>query len=146
MKKILVVLAMVLVVGCDEDRIVIVKDGVFNQTAMLASNGLTVHHLGLDALEVKNAKKYVETINFLNAATVVLDLGRTDLARGTPIDQFNADFDELVQGLPVVDAYAGRTIVCVQRDATYTPPASCGSIIQPSELPALYASLFPPVT
>ncbi|MGI9295515.1 MAG: hypothetical protein ACR2PS_16165, partial [Pseudomonadales bacterium] len=67
----------------------------------------------------------------------------SDEAAGNSVEQFNTDFDNFVKSLPITGAYEGRTIICVQRTATYAPPASCGRIIQASELNALYDELFP---
>ena len=143
MKRIFVVLALLLAVGCDDQRIVIVKDGIFGQTGLLTSRGATVHHLGLDVLGADLLKQYTGAINFSDATNIVIDIGRSDESAGNSLEQFNADYDSFIKSLSITGPYEGRKITCVQRSAVYAPPASCGAIIQPGELDALYDTLFP---
>lgn len=143
MKRIFVVLALLLAVGCDDSKIIIVKDGEFGQTGLLTNRGATVHHLGLDVLGADRLKQYSSAINFLDGANVVVDLGRSDENAQNDLAQFNADYDNFVKSLNTTGVYEGRTIICVQRSVTYAPPASCGRIIQPGELSALWNELFP---
>ncbi len=143
MKRLFVVLALLVAAGCNDQNIVIVKDGKFDQTRLLSSRGAVVHHLGLDVLGADRLKQYSSAINFIDGTNVIVDIGRSDEAAQTAIDQFNADYDNFVKSLNVTGAYEGRVIICVQRSATYAPPASCGRIIQPGELGPLFDQLFP---
>lgn len=143
MKRIFVVLALLLAVGCNDQEIIIIKDGEFGQTGFLASRGAVVHHLGLNVLGADRLKQYASAIQFTDGTNVIIDLGRSDESAQNSLEQFNADYDNFVKSLSVTGPYEGRVIICVQRSVTYAPPASCGRIIQPTELPALYDTLFP---
>lgn len=143
MKRIFVVLALLFAVGCDDQKIIIVKDGKFEQTGFLTSRGATVHHFGLDVLGADTLEQYASAINFTDGTNVIVDIGRSDESSQNSLEQFNADYDSFIKSLNITGPYEGRKITCVQRSTVYAPPASCVTIIQPSELPALYDTLFP---
>ncbi len=143
MKRVFVVLALLLAVGCNDQEIIIVKDGNFDQTRLLASRGAVVHHMGLSVLGADRLKQYASAINFMDGTNVIVDLGRSDESSQNSLEQFNADYDSFIKSLNVTGPYEGRVITCVQRSAVYAPPPSCGRIIQPGDLPGLWNQLFP---
>ena len=143
MKRVFVVLALLLAVGCNDQEMIVVKDGKFDQTGFLTNRGAVVHHLGLNVLGADRLKQYASAINFIDGTYVIVDLGRSDESAQNSLEQFNADYDSFIKSLNTTDAYDGRQIICVQRSVTYAPPASCGRIIQPGELTALYDQWFP---
>lgn len=136
MKRVLAIMALILATGCDDQQLIVVKDGEFGQTRFLSANGIVVHHIGLYELTVGTLKHYAGSVNFTDGGTVIIDLGRTDEAQGTSLEQFHAAYADFMASLI---AYDGRNFICVQRSEVFTPP--CDNIIFPSELNALYDSL-----
>ncbi len=143
MKRIFVVLALLLAVGCDDQRIIIVKDGKFAQTGILTNRGATVHRSGLDVLGADRPKQYASAINFTDGTSVMIDIGRSIESAQNSLEQFNADYDISLKSLHITEPCEGRKITCVQRSTVHAGPAACGTIIQPGELSALYDTPFP---
>ncbi|MGI9284401.1 MAG: hypothetical protein ACR2P1_03375 [Pseudomonadales bacterium] len=150
MKRIFVALALLLAVGCDDQKIIIIKDGQFGQLGLLVNRGAIVHYLGLDVLGADRLQSYTNMVNNTDGEKVVVDIGRSDENAQNSLEQFNTDYDNFVKSLPVTGVYEGREIICIQRSVTYAPPASCGRIVQAvgtsAPVSALWDELFPPAS